>query len=338
MTTENDGKINPGYTNANAGALNSERNARYNELQARKKGVTKGAFIAAIISFILLVTAGVVVYSIYTREHKKQLAMMENQRVLFTEQLTTRDQEINDWVLAFDQIEKNLSEIKQKESMLTVKSAGAEFSKDRKQQILEDIKEINSLLDQNKKKIASLSAQLNKSGGTIKALQGKIVELEASMKQREDEISNLKTALVTKDFEIGQLNTRVSGMEVAIAQKDETISNQTDEMNKGFLAYGTYKELKAKGLVLKEGGFIGLGRKESLLENFSDNSFAQINITELNMIPVNSKSAKLITEHPANSYELIHDNTNKNKIAYIEIKDRDQFWKISKYAVVEIIK
>ena len=69
------------------------------------------------------------------------------------------------------------------------------------------------MLDQNKKKIASLNAQLNKSGGTIKVLQNKISELEASMKQNEIEISDLKTTLVSKKFEVEQLNTQNDGFE-----------------------------------------------------------------------------------------------------------------------------
>ena len=154
------------------------------------------------------------------------------------------------------------------------------------------------------------------------------------MKQRETEISDLKVALVEKDFEIGQLNTKMSDQQVAIAQKDQEISNQTYELTKGFMIAGTYKDLKAKGLVYKEGGFLGLGKKKSLIQDFSDSTFTQVNITELKTIPVNSKDARLITEHPRSSYQLLRDKDNR--IASIEIKDPEQFWKISKYAVVEI--
>jgi hypothetical protein len=51
---------------------------------------------------------------------------------------------------------------------------------------------------------------------------------------------------------------------------------------------------------------------------------------------VSSKKAKLISEHPANSYQFIRDKNNK--IESLEIKDPALFWKISKYAVVEITK
>ena len=320
--------------NSNHNTIHENAVIRNNVNKARKEGMTKGVTITAILGFILLVTAGIIGYTTYNNEHIRQVALMDNQKQSFTEVLTTRDSVINEWIITFDQIEKDLSIVKEKQNIISLSSSDVEFSKDKKQQILKDIEYINTLLDQNKKKIASLTAQLKNSGGTIKGMQVKIAELEASMKLRETEVSDLKVALVEKDFEIGQLNATMTEQQLAIAQKDEKLSNQTYKMNKGYLAYGTYKFLKGKGLVSKEGGFLGLGKTESLLENFNDSSFTQIDITEMRNIPVNSRVAKLITEHPVNSYEMIRDKDNK--IASIEIKDPEQFWKISKYAVVEI--
>jgi predicted RNase H-like nuclease (RuvC/YqgF family) len=285
--------------------------------------------------FMVLIIIGVVLYSLYNREHKKLLTIMEDQKVSLTDKITARDSVINEWILTFSEIEKNLAMIKEKEKIITLSSSDVEFSKDQRDRILEDIKYINSLLDQSKKKIASLNAQLKKSGGTIKALQIKITELEASMKQSESEISDLKTTLADKNFEIEQLNAEMTDMQVTIEQKDAEIVNKTAELNKGYYAYGTFKELKAKGLVTKEGGFIGLGKKISLIENFPDSAFTLINITETKTIPVNAKDAKLITEHPAGSFELIRSN---GIVESVEIKDPAKFWKISKYAVVELVK
>jgi hypothetical protein len=329
-----DEKQNTGSQNDNGTGLNSEVYKKRVEKIARNEGVVKGAQITALIAIVILIAAGVIFYSMYKREQKRQIAMMEDQKYSFTELLTQRDSTINDWVLTFDQIEKNLQSIKEKEKIISMNAADREFSKDRKKQIMEDINYINTLLDQNKKKLASLNEQLKKSGGTIIGLQNKIAELETAMKQSEIEISDMKTALTEKNFKIEQLNGRVNDMQVAIEQKDETISTQTAEMHKAFVTAGTFKDLKAKGLVSKEGGFLGLGKNKSLKENFPDSLFSQIDITMTKTIPVNSKSAKLITEHPAGSYEMIHED--KNKIAYIEITDPNQFWKISKYAVVEL--
>jgi len=321
--------------------LNTNRNiasdsaaSRNNERKAKKDGMKKGILTTAIIAILILVIGAFVVNSKFKNEEKKNVAIVENQKRSYTQLLTSRDSVLNEWMLTFDQIEKDLAKVKEKEKIISMQSNDQEFTKDKKQAILKDIEYINTVLDQNKKKIASLTAQLKNSGGTIKGLQDKIAMLETDMKQREVEMTSLKTSLTQKDFEIGQLNTRMSDAEAAIQQKDETISTQIAEINKGFVTYGTYKTLKAKGLVTKEGGFLGIGKKEALHEDFPDSLFTQVNITETKSIPVNSKEAKLITEHPTGSYELVRDKDNK--IASIEIKNPQEFWKISKYAVVEI--
>jgi predicted nucleic acid-binding Zn-ribbon protein len=327
MKTDENSKTNP--VNENAGTRKND-----DEKKIRDEGVKKGAVTTSIISFVILLFAGIVVFSLYNREHKKLLNQMETQKTSLTDKVTARDSVIGEWITTFDDIEKNIAMIKEKEKLITANSSNAEISNDKRLQVLEDIKTINTLLEQNKKKIASLNAQLKKSGGTIKVLQNKISELEASMKQNENEISELKTSLVNKKFEVELLNIQMTVMQDTITKKDEKISTQTYEMNKAFYTCGTYKELKVKGLLTKEGGFIGLGKTESLTGNFPDNSFVQIDITKTKSIPVNSKSAKLISEHPSGSYEFILDKDKK--IESIEIKDPSLFWKISKYAVIEI--
>jgi hypothetical protein len=322
--------------NENTGKGYSQTGNSDNEKKSRGEGIKKGVITTSIIGFLLLLVAAIVVYSLYKRDHNKLLSLMETQKNTLTEKITARDSVISEWITTFDEIEKNIAMIKEKEKIISINSSDAELSRNKKQQVIEDIKYINSLLEENKKKIASLNAQLKKSGGTIKALQNKIAELEFSMQKSENEISELKSTLVSKNFEIEQLNTEKTGLQNTIVQKDEKITSQTNEMNKAFYACGTYKELKAKGLLTKEGGFIGLGKTKSLTGTFSDSSFVQIDLSVLKSIPLNSKTAKLITEHPASSYDFLRDKDKK--VISLEIKDPGQFWKISKYAVIEITK
>ena len=144
----------------------------------QKNSSSKGAFIFGLISLFLLIAAGVGVYTLFNRERTRQLALIESQRQSFENLLTARDSAINEWVLTFNQIEEDLETIVKKENLLTVQSSDAEFTPDQKQQILDDIKHINTLLDLNKKKIAALNAELKKSGKSITGLQEKIADLE----------------------------------------------------------------------------------------------------------------------------------------------------------------
>jgi hypothetical protein len=326
----------PESVNDNTGTGKNESANRYNEKKSGKEEFNKGVKTTAIIGAIILAVIVIIAYSLYHREQTMLLSQIETQKDSFTETVTSRDSVIGEWIATFVEVERNIAMIKEKEHIITLNSSNNELSKDRRQQVLDDIQSINSLLEANKQKIASLNAQLKKSGGTIKVLQTKIAELEASVKQSESEISDLKSTLLSKNFEIDQLNTQNSDLKNTIVQKDEKITMQTNEMNKAFYVCGTTKQLKAKGLLTKKGGFIGLGKTKTLSGNLSDSAFVQIDITKTKSIPVNSRKAKLITEHPANSYQFIRDKNDK--IESIEIKDPALFWKISKYAVVQITK
>jgi hypothetical protein len=295
----------------------------------------RGFTIALLVALALVLIIGGVVLS---NNHKKRVLEarnFESQRLYMATELNQRDSIINEWVLAFNEIESDIKKITERENMLSLQSMNPEITSDKKEEILKEIQLIREMIDQNKKKIASLNSQLRNSGIQIASLQARIDTLDAHIAQRDRDMESLKMELVDRNFEIGQLNEKVGSMEIAVAQKDTQISQQTAEMNKAFIVSGTYKDLRDKGLLTKEGGVLGLGKKESLQENsLNDKLFTQIDITETRTIPVNSKDAKLVTEHPANSYEMIKDDAEK--IAYIEIKDPATFWKISKYAVVEV--
>ena len=304
---------------------------------ARRDGIAKGARNTAIISFLILVAAGVVAWLLFNRHEDKQLAMMDSERSSYTEMLSERDSTLNDWLQTFTQIENDLNAIKQKENLITFSNAdNQEFTSTRKEQILQDIKSISMRLDENRKKLASLSSQLKNSGREIKGLQEMISGLESKIQDHQTEIAALTQTVNDKEIEIDELNILAADLQATVTEKEEEINLRTAEMNKAYLASGSSRDLRELGIVTRDGGFLGLGRTESLVNDITDSLFAQIDITELRHIPVNSRDAKLVTEHPTDSYEFVRES--EDKIAHIEIKDPDQFWKISRYAVVELKK
>ena len=61
--------------------------------------------------------------------------------------------------------------------------------------------------------------------------------------------------------------------------------------------------------------------------------FVNIDIRETKMIPVNSKKAKVLSAHPADSYTL---ETGEDGNLVLKINDEGAFWKQTKYLVVMI--
>jgi len=312
--------------------MNNDSSINYS---SGNRGNNKGVIAALAVSLLLVIIVGAIVLTRNQKKSAEEATLLKNEKIDLSSQLTRRDSIINEWVVAFNEIESDIRKITARENMLTMQSMNPEISKDKKKEILTEIQYIRDLIDQNKKKISSLNSQLRKSGLNMAGLQARVDTLTANIQQRDTDIANLKMELVNRDFEIGELSRKMDTMQLTLADRDNFITHQTDEMNTAYYVKGTYKDLKEKGLIEKEGGVLGLGRKETVQEDSLKNDlFKQIDITQTTSIPVNSKSAKLVTEHPSGSYEMVKDGSDM--ISSIEIKDPASFWKLSKYAVVEV--
>ena len=289
------------------------------------------------LAFVIIAGAiimGVVLYN--KNKQYNQLAQLrqelENANQDLSTQLNSRDSVINDMLTGFDEIATNLESIRQRRSLINTKTDEGALTEDKKQAIVKDIQMMNSLLDDSKMKIAQLNAKLKSSGLQTVELQQKIEALNKIVEVQSSDIAALKETLTQKDFQMAELNEKMDNLEMNLVAKKDTIIMQHNDLNRAYYAHGTYKELKEKGLLAKEGGFLFLGKNTNIQENFDGKYFTEIDILKVKTIPVNSKKAELITEHPAGSYKLVEDN---GKIAYLQIENPQEFWKISKYAVVE---
>lgn len=281
---------------------------------------------------IVLAVAGGVFFKDYQEKQNTMLTIEQDRSNSLVMKLHQRDSLVNDYVETFSQIEKDLLLIKEKENLLNVEAQDPELAKSNKVQISEDIQMIYSLIEENKKKIANLSRKLKNSGVEIAALNDKVKYLSKVIAERDSSMLVLNEDLAQKDIMIADLNGKMGELETVLTTQKGVIADQTNELNKAFLVTGNYKDLEEKGIITKDGGFLGLGKSTSLQNVVSEENFDKIDITTTKTITVNAKKAELITEHPEGSYEWVEEN---DLIAYMVINDPQEFWRVSKYAVLE---
>jgi len=303
-------------------------------MNKNKKSRIATAVIASII-VIIIVFAGVSIYKNKTSE----INSLQTENVNINQELEERDSLVNEMVTAFNDIEDNLKFIKEKREMLSIENE-KEGRRDQKQAIIEDIKLMNEMLEKSSAHIEDLEKKLKRSGIEMSSFRKKIENLNKNIEDQNTQIAALQQQIEERDMMLATLNQKVDTMsfEIAkkadtLAQKQELIEEKTYQLNKGFVAYGTYKELEENGVLKKDGGFLGLGKHKSLQENFDNQYFTELNIQDTKTIPLFTNKAKIISEHPDSSYSFIEED---GVIAYLEIEDPAEFWKISKYAVIEI--
>lgn len=255
--------------------------------------------------------------------------------------------EIEDYLRTFSEIESNLAEIKERESMIEIKTSdspgGAE---DKRASVLEDIQAINGLLEQNKLKIAELTDRLGESDSRYKKL---LASMNSRMKEKEEEIAVLKTDLEKLNYEreeltghvvqltetVNELNTKTELQGDLISTQQSRIDDQVLAMNTAYVAVGTSRDLRDENVISSDGGLLGIGKVPRLKEDFNDGAFQRIDIREVREIPINTKKCEIVTRHPAGSFELSR-SADDSGIEKIVITDPDTFWNTSKYLVVRL--
>ena len=302
------------------------------------KKIRKSQIARALLAVIVLAVAIIAGVSIY-KEKVSEINSLENENVTINQVLEERDSMVNELVGAFNDIEQNLKFIKDKRKMLSIETQ-KEGGRDQKQAIIDDIKLMNEMLEKSSEHIDQLERKLKRSGIELSAFKQKIASLTQSIEDQNEEIAVLQKQLEERDVLLAEMNQKVDTMAMQIAQqtdtlqiKEQLIEDKTNELNKGYVAFGTFKELAANGVVTKDGGFLGIGKHVSLQNNLDEAYFTQLDIRDTKTIPLFTNKATIISEHPDSSYTFIEED---GVIAYLEIENPDEFWKISKYAVIEL--
>lgn len=241
--------------------------------------------------------------------------------------IAQKDSEINEMMGTLNDIEEGFRLINEAENRVALLTNGEGTSK--KQNLKENIQFIAERMKQNRELIAKLQKQLESStlkGGQLKKT---IDNLTAQLEAKDKQLLALREELDKKDIHIseldetiGNLNTNVSNLSADNQQKAETINAQDKQLNTAWYVFGTKKELKGQHIL--EGGKVMNG-------NFNKNYFTKVDIRNTTEIKLYSKSAKLLTAHPASSYSLTHD---ASKQYVLRITNPQIFWSTSKYLVV----
>lgn len=247
----------------------------------------------------------------------------ENQRL--TEESIKKDSAIGSFIRSFSEIEENLSTIKEKEKGISLKTKSAELNQSTKDQIVEDINTINQLLTTNREKISALNKKLKKSNIKITELDKMIEKLTKQVEEKDVEIASLQNDLTDAHAALKHMFEEYNA-------KSTESDLQTDKLNTAFYVFGNSKELKQQGVITKEGGFIGMGKTEKLMEDFNKNYFTKIDITKTTVISLFSKKAKLVTSHPSGSYNF----EGTGKVDKLIITNPQEFWSASKYLVIVV--
>lgn len=256
-------------------------------------------------------------------EEYKQL---QHDRTVVVEESSMKDSTINEMFGAFNRVSENLRLIREKQGLLDQGGKGVEGGATMEQGIVEDLRLIDSLLNDNRKIIARMRKSAAQDDSKLSELTKAIAGFERTIQEKDAEIGSIKEQLAST-------NASLASMIQMYQDKEQQANMQLTELNTAYYCVGTAKELRENNILTKEGGVIGIGSVDKLnTADLNKDYFREIDITKVSVIPVEGKKAKVITAHPAGSYELVGAGGVEN----LTIKDTAAFWSLSKYLVVQV--
>jgi len=292
-----------------------------------------------IIIVAALILIGVIGGGVYIVNQKnEQIQTLVTEKDGLNQSIQMKDSLVNDMEGTFAEIESNMTFIREKRSQIA--TLQTEGGKNRKQLIAEDVKLMNTMLEESSKKIADLEAKLKKSGLNLKSYEKRLQALTETVEKQNTEIAELKKIVEDKNASLAEFDTRVKKLNSDIQQQSDTINykqnvivDKTNKLNTAYYTLGNFKKLKEEGIVNREGALLGVGGNKAIQENFDSKYFTEVDIRQIKTIPLNVKKAVVISEHPTSSYKLVEEN---GQIAYLQIENPAEFWRISKYAVIQV--
>ena len=229
-------------------------------------------------------------------------------------------------------INSTMNEMAVDEGLIFVDDNGKDL-KD-KQAVLTRMQTFRDHMAQQREELEKMKKQLSGSRGYAANLKKLIDELNAQIEAKDAQIAELQEELSQKNASIEDLKNKVREITVAKeaveADRDhyvEVAKNQDIALNTGYYRADTKKALKAAGLI--EGVF----KKKAKYQNLDASLFEKVDIREFTNVTIQSRSPKLITVKPADSYTL---KVNGDGTTTLTITDVTKFWNGSPYLIIQL--
>ena len=256
---------------------------------------------------------------------------MQQERDSLQRIINEKDTELDDILSTFNAVQEGIRSINEAEGRVTIAEAGPE-SASSKEIIRENMEFIQQALQQNRDMIAQLQEKLKNSSIRNTKMQKTIENLQAQIEAQTARIQELEATLAEKEALIVSQGEAIAGLSNDVASlteenkaKAEKMQQQDKELNSAWFVFGTKSELKEQK-ILDKGDILKSG-------DFNKDYFTKIDIRYDKDIKFYSKSAQLLSTHPAGTYQLVKDKQGQYEL---HITDPQKFWSVSKYLVVQV--
>jgi uncharacterized protein YlxW (UPF0749 family) len=255
-------------------------------------------------------------------ELQQQLSQAQNEQASLQQSIAERDKYFEEVMRTVNDVYADLERARTAESQISQKAGGegtVQFTNaEARDKMLQNITDIGAALKSNRKRIIDLQRGARKFRGDIAGLDTLIRSLRVTVEEREQAIAQLQAR-------VQGLETTVAEKNQAIATRDSMIDVQQRDINTAYYVVGTRDELKKKGIITDEGGFLWglLGSTTVMAPGADPSEFTAIDRTKDETIRVDGTIEDILPRRTEDSYAMAKPN---DKSAEITILTPNKFW------------
>ena len=251
--------------------------------------------------------------------------------------IKNKDSVIDYFFNAINNINKTIDSINSKQHSIILKTSNVnhDIISSKINDINQEIILLNKTIEQNKTNTEILNNRLVNSTKKNIELNRSIININKALIKKETELFNLNNILTSLHSDLYLVETTLNFLYVNNIIEHEIIKSEADILQTAYYVVGSADELKNKNIINESRGLIGVEKTKKLKNNLSNSNFTCINYSETTSIPINCKKINIISTHPEKAYLIIKEN---QLIKNLYITDPIEFWRISKYLVIEKVK
>lgn len=201
-----------------------------------------------------------------------------------------------------------------------------------KERMLGQIAGLRQSIQQTDERIHALEQNLKGSRTEVAGLRRVIENLKRTVAEKEALIASLEARVDSLNVAVAGLRTEVRTGQETIARQETEIEGQRRDIATVRYVIGTKDDLVKRGIIVQQGGFIGIGKSQRLSGNFDESLFTTIDTDEVGTIAIPGREPRVISDQAKSSYSI---EPSGEDASVLRITDPAEFRRV-KYLVVMV--
>ncbi len=280
--------------------------------------------------FVFFIVSGLIVAGCNDRSN--EVAQLGTDLQKAKDDLAQRDKYIDDITRSINEIYGTLEQARATEGQLQSHAVSAEVgiqrtSQEARDMIFHQVSAVETRLREGREKIAQLEKRVKNYKSQFNGLNKMVASLKKQLQEREQSMADLQVRLTSLEEEVTMKNATIAVKEMTIASKEKSL-------NTVYYIVGTRDELREKGIITEEGGFLWglLGSTTVLADQVDEKLFTPIDKSIEKIIPIRKGIKEVLPRRNAESYASAEISENQ---ADFRIIDPSRFWQ-QRYAVIVV--